>query len=166
MLRRRSTVTALVDRGSILLIIYAAFSEGIVAEIWGQVGLRDLLIVLGLDGAMLAAVLAATTAACRLLGLGRADEIAVVFCGSKKSMAGGIPMANILFPGPGVALVVLPLMLFHQAQLFACAALARRYAARRADQDIARELHARLALPPASLPAGPTRHSELSRSCR
>lgn len=165
-LESHRAVTALVDRGSILLIVYAAFSEGMVAGIWGQVGLRDLLIVLSLDGAMLAAVLAATTAACRLLGLGRADEIAVVFCGSKKSMAGGIPMANILFPGPGVALVVLPLMLFHQAQLFACAALARRYAARRADQDIARELHARLALPPASLPAGPTRHSELSRSCR
>lgn len=165
-LESHRAVTALVDRGSILLIVYAAFGEGMVAGIWGRVGLHDLLIVLSFDGVMLAAMLAATTAACRLLGLDRADEIAVVFCGSKKSMAGGIPMANILFPGPGVALVVLPLMLFHQAQLFACAALARRYAVRLADQDIARELHARLARQPASLPAGPVRCPELNRSCR
>lgn len=154
-LESHRAVTALVDHGSILLIVYAAFSEGIVAGIWGQVGLRDLLIVLGLDGAMLALVLAATTATCRLLGLSREDEIAVVFCSSKKSMAGGISMANILFPGPGVALVVLPLMLFHQAQLFACATLARRYAGRREDPDAFCAGHARLAPAPARLPAGP-----------
>ena len=154
-LERHRAVTAIVDRGSILLIVYAAFGEGMVAGIWGQVGLHDLLIVLGLDGAMLALVLAATTAACRLLGLSREDEITVVFCGSKKSMAGGIPMANILFPGPGVALVVLPLMLFHQAQLFACATLARRYAARREDPDASCAGHARLAPAAARLPAGP-----------
>ena len=53
-----------------------------------------------------------------------------MFCGSKKSMASGIPMANILFPGQAVGLIVLPLMLFHQAQLFACAVLAQRYARR------------------------------------
>ncbi len=79
---------------------------------------------------MLALVLAAMTVACRLLRFSRADEIAIVFCGSKKSMASGIPMANILVPDAGDALVVLPLMLFHQPQLFTCAALARRYAAR------------------------------------
>ena len=57
-----------------------------------------------------------------------------MFCGSKKSMAGGIPMANILFPGHAVGLIVLPLMLFHQAQLFACATLAQRYAQRAANR--------------------------------
>lgn len=155
-LERHGRVIATADRGSILLIVYAAFGEGMVAGIWGQVGLRDLLVVLGLDSAMLAAVLASTAAACRLLGFGREDEIAVVFCGSKKSMAGGIAMANILFPGPGMALFVLPLMLFHQAQLFVCAALARRYAARREDPNAVRAVHAPLAPEPASLPAGRT----------
>ena len=53
-----------------------------------------------------------------------------MFCGSKKSMATGIPMATILFAGHAVGLIVLPLMLFHQAQLFACAVLAQRYARR------------------------------------
>jgi sodium/bile acid cotransporter 7 len=49
-------------------------------------------------------------------------------------MASGLPMANILFPGQAVGLIVLPLMLFHQAQLFVCATLARRYAARAQDR--------------------------------
>jgi sodium/bile acid cotransporter 7 len=55
-----------------------------------------------------------------------------VFCGSKKSLAAGLPMATVLFAGHGagtVGLVVLPLMLFHQIQLMVCAAIARRWAA-------------------------------------
>jgi sodium/bile acid cotransporter 7 len=39
-------------------------------------------------------------------------------------------MAAILFPAHAVGLIVLPLMIFHQVQLFVCAGLARRYAAR------------------------------------
>jgi sodium/bile acid cotransporter 7 len=79
---------------------------------------------------MLALALAITTIAARRFGFSKEDEIAIVFCGSKKSMASGIPMANILFAGQAVSLIVLPLMLFHQAQLMACAAIARRYARR------------------------------------
>jgi len=69
-----------------------------------------------------------TTLAARLLGFSRADEITIVFCGSKKSLASGLPMASVLLAGQPVGLIVLPLMLFHQIQLMACAALARRYA--------------------------------------
>ncbi|MEJ0091917.1 MAG: bile acid:sodium symporter family protein [Methylocella sp.] len=123
-------ITSVVDRGSILLVVYAAFSAGVVAGIWSQVGWESLALVLVLDVAMLAAVLAITTFASRRLGFSKEDEIAIVFCGSKKSMATGIPMANILFPGQAIGLIVLPLMLFHQAQLFACATLAQRYARR------------------------------------
>ena len=79
--------------------------------------------------ALLAAVLLVTTGASRLLGFDPADRITVVFCGSKKSLASGLPMAGVLFAGQSLGLVVLPLMLFHQLQLMVCAALARRYAA-------------------------------------
>ena len=65
-----------------------------------------------------------------MLGFSRGDEIVAVFCGSKKSLASGLPMATVLFAGQSAGLIVLPLMLFHQIQLMACAALARRYAAR------------------------------------
>jgi sodium/bile acid cotransporter 7 len=129
-LLRHKTITSIADRGSVLLVVYAAFSAGMVAGVWSQVSLVSLGLVALLDVAMLGLVLVATTLVSRWSGFSTEDEIAIVFCGSKKSMAGGIPMANILFPGHPVGLIVLPLMLFHQAQLFACAALARRYAQR------------------------------------
>ena len=126
---RHKGPTTLVDRGSILLVVYAAFSEGMVAGIWQAVGAGDLALVLLCDGLLLAAVLGLTTWGARALRFSKADEIAIVFCGSKKSMASGIPMATILFAGSSVSLIVLPLMIFHQVQLFVCAVLARRYAA-------------------------------------
>jgi sodium/bile acid cotransporter 7 len=126
-LLRHKVITSIVDRGSILLVVYAAFSAGVVAGVWSQVSLPALGLILLLDVAMLGAVLGATTFISRRLGFSKEDEIAIVFCGSKKGMASGISMANILFPGHAVGLIVLPLMLFHQAQLFACATLARRY---------------------------------------
>ena len=135
-LDRQKTLTMLVDRGSILLVVYAAFSAGVVAGIWSKVTPQSLALVILLDLLMLAVVLVATTAASRLLRFSKEDEIAIVFCGSKKSMASGLPMANIIFPASAVGLIVLPLMLFHQMQLMVCAALARRYA-RRAEDAIA-----------------------------
>ena len=60
-------------------------------------------------------------------GFNRADEITIVFCGSKKSLANRVPMANVMFPAASVGVMVLPLMIFHQIQLMVCAVLARRY---------------------------------------
>jgi sodium/bile acid cotransporter 7 len=136
-LLRQPHMTAVVDRGSILVVVYAAFSAGMVAGIWHQLSLGSLLAILAVDLLILAVVIFATTWMSRRLAFSIEDEIAAVFCGSKKSMAGGIPMAAILFPGHAVGLIVLPLMLFHQAQLFVCAALARRYGSRRSpDSDL------------------------------
>jgi sodium/bile acid cotransporter 7 len=129
-LHRHPHLTSGVDRGSVLIIVYAAFSAGMVAGIWGQLSVSYLAAVLLIDLAVLALVIATTTFASRRLGFSAEDEIAIVFCGSKKSMAGGIPMAAILFPGHALGMIVLPIMIFHQAQLFVCATLARRYAKR------------------------------------
>ena len=125
---RHKTLLGLVDRGSILLVVYAAFSEGVTQGIWRQLDLADLGRLVAVDGALLAAVLAITTYGSRLLGFSRADEVTIVFCGSKKSLASGLPMATVLLAGQSVGLIVLPLMLFHQIQLMVCAALAKRYA--------------------------------------
>ena len=129
-LNRHKTLTRMVDRGSILIVVYSAFSAGVVAGIWSRVSVTDLLIVLVFGLVLLGIIILGTTIASRVLGFDTADEISIVFCGSKKSMATGIPMATILFAGHAVGLIVLPLMLFHQAQLFVCAVLARRYARR------------------------------------
>jgi sodium/bile acid cotransporter 7 len=119
-----------VDRGSILLVVYGAFSAGVVGGIWGRLGVGSLMYLLMVDAALLAVVLVLTTVAARKLRFSAEDEIVVVFCGSKKSLASGLPMATVLFSASNVGTVVLPLMLFHQIQLIVCAWLARRYASR------------------------------------
>jgi sodium/bile acid cotransporter 7 len=128
---RHDRITGLVDRCSILLIVYTAFSESVANGIWRQIDLRGLLAVGLADLVLLALVLAIMTLASQRLGFSREDEIAIVFCGSKKSLASGVPMVNVLFPAQAVGMIVLPLMLFHQIQLMVCATLARRYLAQR-----------------------------------
>lgn len=126
----QKTLTMVFDRGSILLVVYSAFSAGVVAGIWSKVTPQSLALVIVFDLVILGLVLVFTTAVSRLLRFPVEDEIAIVFCGSKKSMASGLPMANIIFSASTVGLIVLPLMLFHQMQLMVCAALARRYGQR------------------------------------
>jgi solute carrier family 10 (sodium/bile acid cotransporter), member 7 len=130
LLARHRQIVNFVDRGSVLLVVYVAFSEGMTQGIWRQIGASDMATLLLVCLALLAAVLVLTTCSARALGFARADEIAAVFCGSKKSLASGLPMAAVLLAGQSAGLIVLPLMLFHQIQLMACAALARRYAGR------------------------------------
>ena len=120
--------TGVVDRGSVLLVVYSAFSAGVVGGIWHQISLAQFAAVLAVDGAILATVLSTATWVSRRLRFPTADRVIVIFCGSKKSIATGIPMAAVLFAGKDVSLIVLPAMLFHQIQLMVCAVLSRRYA--------------------------------------
>jgi sodium/bile acid cotransporter 7 len=127
---RNKAVLGWVDRGSILLMVYAAFSEAVVGGIWSKVTAGELAALAAVCIALLAVVLATTVTAARMMGFSKADEITIVMCGSKKSLASGVPMASILFPAATAGVIVLPLMLFHQIQLMACAYIAQRYAAR------------------------------------
>ncbi|MDF1585984.1 bile acid:sodium symporter family protein [Marinimicrococcus flavescens] len=127
---RHKAVLGHLDRGTILLVVYAAFSHAVVTGLWRQLSPATLGLLLLVCAVLLAVVLVATTVASRLLGFSHEDEVAAVFCGSKKTLASGVPMAAVLFPAGMVGLAVLPLMLFHQLQLMVCAAMAHRYAAR------------------------------------
>ena len=115
------------DQTSILLVVYSAFSEAVVNGIWHKVGVGSLLFIVLFSIVLLAIVIVINVFAARKFGFNKADEITIVFCGSKKSLANGIPMANILFPTSVIGMMVLPLMIFHQIQLMVCAVLARRY---------------------------------------
>ncbi|GAA1985238.1 bile acid:sodium symporter family protein [Kitasatospora viridis] len=140
-MRRHRAVLGLVDRGSILLVVYSAFGAAVVGGVWGMLSLPRLGALLLVEAALLALVLGATLLLGRRLGFARADVVVLVFCGSKKSLASGVPMASVLFPGAAAGALVLPLMLFHQVQLMVCAVLARRWGARAAaaePQDAAR----------------------------
>ncbi|NVN12686.1 bile acid:sodium symporter family protein [Nguyenibacter vanlangensis] len=138
---RNKRLLSMTDRGSILIVVYTAFSEAVIQGLWHKLPLSQIGLVLLVDAALLAAVLFVTTLGSRVLGFSPTDEAAIVFCGSKKTLASGVPMANVLFAPATVGLVVLPLMIYHQIQLFVCAVLARRYAAaqnqRQASQDTA-----------------------------
>ena len=129
-LAKHAAPIKLVDRGSILLVVYAAFSEGMTAHIWSTTSVAQIAIVVGLSCAMLAVVLFATAGAGRGLRFTWPDQIVIIFCGSKKSLASGLPMATVLFADDSVGLIVLPLMIFHQIQLVVCAMLAQKFAAK------------------------------------
>lgn len=125
--RHRQLVTR-VDRGVILLVVYTAFSAAVVAGLWTRLSISDLAIIAAVCAVLLAAVLLLTRLAARLAGLPRPDAIVLLFCGSKKSLASGVPMAGALFPAAQVGVVILPLMLFHQLQLIVCSVIAARLA--------------------------------------
>ncbi len=125
---RRKAMLTIVDRGSILLVVYSAFGAAVVEGLWHRLSPFDLGIILALCVILLAVVLLATWGIGRAMGLKREDAIVLQFCGSKKSLASGVPMAGVLFPAAQVGVILLPLMLFHQIQLIACAVIARRYA--------------------------------------
>ena len=133
-IHRRKQILGLVDRGSILLVVYTAFSAAVIEGLWKQVPLQALAGLLAVCAVLLACALFLTGWFARRLGFDKADEITIVFCGSKKSLASGIPMAKVLFASHAVGAIVLPLMLFHQMQLMVCAVLAQRYA-RRVEPD-------------------------------
>ncbi|WP_156405231.1 bile acid:sodium symporter family protein [Sphingomonas sp. Root710] len=123
---RNKKLLTIADRGSILLIIYAAFSRGMVSGVWSQIEPSDLAILLVVLGLLLSCVLLITKWASRsVFRFSAPDEVVLQFCGSTKSLASGLPIASVLFSGGGVGLIILPLMLFHQMQLIVCAILAR-----------------------------------------
>lgn len=124
---RHKKILGLVDRGSILLVVYTAFSEGMVRGIWNQVSAARLGGLLAVEAVLLAVMLLLTWYGAKALGFRRGDRIAIQFAGSKKSLASGLPMASVLF-GAHASLAVLPLMLFHQMQLMVCAVIAKRRA--------------------------------------
>lgn len=125
---RNKKLLSMTDRGSILIVVYTAFSEAIVQGLWNRLPLSELGLIALVDFVLLVIVLLVTAWGSRALKFSRADEVTIVFCGSKKTLASGVPMANVLFPAASVGFVVLPLMLYHQIQLFVCAWLARRFA--------------------------------------
>lgn len=127
---RHKPVLRYVDQGSILLVVYTAFSAAVIQGLWHQVPLPALAGLVVACCVLLALALVATNLLGRWLGFPLEDRITIIFCGSKKSLATGVPMASVLFASSTVGVILLPLMLFHQIQLMVCAVLAQRYSQR------------------------------------
>ena len=117
------------DQVIILLIVYAAFSQSVVDALWSRIPPVSVALTAVLCFVLLMIVLAVTVFVARRLRFCRRDEIAAVFCGSKKSLASGLPLAKVLFvAAPGFGMIVLPIMFYNQIQILVGALIARRYA--------------------------------------
>jgi sodium/bile acid cotransporter 7 len=119
-----------VDQSSVFLVVYTAFSHAVVEGIWSKLPLVQFAALVFACAVLLALVLGLTHYLAKRLGFNMEDRITILFAGSKKSLATGVPMAQVLFAGAAIGPVLLPLMLFHQIQLMVCAVLAKRFAAR------------------------------------
>lgn len=127
--------TTLVDKGVILLLVWCSFSDSVADGLWSKHGLSLIAITLVGAALFLFPMLWFTKRVAKAMGFPVEDEIVAVFCGSKKTLASGVPMARLLFGGdPALGVLVLPIMFYHQLQLFVCSLMARQYAARTAAQ--------------------------------
>jgi solute carrier family 10 (sodium/bile acid cotransporter), member 7 len=116
------------DQGSILMVVYGAFSSAVVAGLWQQVSVATLLLLILVCSVLLTIVMLLALWLPKWLGFNTADQRTIFFCGSKKTLASGVPMAQILFIGQPLGMIVLPIMLFHQIQLMVCGIIANYWA--------------------------------------
>ena len=124
--KRQNAILANIDRGTIVLSIYSAFSLAVISGIWQAVPLQTLLLLGLLCALLLTGVLLLTHWLGTTLGFVQADVSTIQFCGSLKSLVSGVPMARVLFTGPEIGMALLPLMIYHQMQLMSGAWLAKR----------------------------------------
>lgn len=124
---RHKALIGVTDRSTIIVAVYGAFSAAVLEGLWHKLPPAALALLVGVNAVLLAIGLSFTWGLGRALGFNRADRIAIQFCGTKKSLLQGVPMAKVLFLGPQTGVILLPIMLFHQMQLMACAFIARRY---------------------------------------
>lgn len=121
----------LVDRGTILLLVYTSFCDSFQQGVWTGHGVGQVVLMAVVCTVLFAVVMGFTAFVSRALGFGRADQIAAIFCGSKKTLASGVPMAKLIFgTHPGLGLILLPIMIYHPLQLIVCGVLAQRWGRR------------------------------------
>jgi sodium/bile acid cotransporter 7 len=126
---RHKAFIHVVDRLTILLLVYTSFCDSIRLGVLSAHGLTP--VVMTLVGSLILFIMVMSICAfvCDRLHFTPPDRIAAIFCGSKKTLASGVPMAQLIFVGrPGLGLILLPIMIYHPMQLLICGALATRWA--------------------------------------
>lgn len=126
-MKKRPEIVKFFDQGSILMVVYGAFSSAVVAGLWHQVSLTTLLLLIIACSVLLTVVMLLALFVPRWIGFDKADQKTIFFCGSKKTLASGVPMAQILFIGQPIGMIVLPIMIFHQIQLMVCGIVANMW---------------------------------------
>jgi sodium/bile acid cotransporter 7 len=117
LIAHRPTLTTIVDKGTILLAVYGAFSAATVDGVWHRIPAGEIVLLALVLLPLLATILALAWGVGRLGGFSRADRATILFCGSVKGLVSGVPMARILFPGAAAGIVIVPIMIYHAMQL-------------------------------------------------
>jgi sodium/bile acid cotransporter 7 len=128
---RHKKLINVADRGTILVLVYTSFCDSMAWGVWSGKGINN--VAYALIGSMVLfwVVFGIVGFTCDRLGFSWTDRIAAVFCGSKKTLASGVPMAQLMFgSNPSLSLILLPIIVYHPMQLIICGALASRWARR------------------------------------
>ncbi len=125
---RHKSRISVVDRLTILMLVYTSMCDSFKQRVWSGHGSGQIVAIALVCAALFALVMVLTAAASRALGFTREDRIAAIFCGSKKTLASGVPMAKLIFGAhPGLGMILLPIMIYHPLQLIVCGVLAQRW---------------------------------------
>ena len=127
-MQKQPKIVKFFDQGSILMVVYGAFSSAVVAGLWQQLSGWHLFSLIMACSVLLTIVMLLAWYVPKWLGFSQADQKTIFFCGSKKTLASGVPMAQILFIGQPLGMIVLPIMIFHQIQLMVCGIIANHWA--------------------------------------
>ena len=122
----KSKATKIVDRGSIWMVVYSAFSRGVVSGVWSNVSAWEIVFLTLFSCALVVAMLWLTRILPETLRFPREDRVAIQMCGTQKSLATGLPMATVIFGGASLGVLIIPLMIYHMCQLVICSAYASR----------------------------------------
>ncbi|MBS0632356.1 MAG: bile acid:sodium symporter [Verrucomicrobia bacterium] len=134
---RHKPAINLADRATILLLVYTSFCDSFKEGIWSGHGPGLICGVIAGTFFLFVAVMLIMGRAARALHFSREDRIAAMFCGSKKTLASGVPMAKLIFAGhPGIGLILLPIMIYHPLQLVICGVLAQRWGREVSDKNV------------------------------
>ena len=133
-MQKRPKIVKVFDQGSILMVVYGAFSSAVVAGLWSQISMSTLMLLILACSVLLTLIMLLSLYIPKWLGFNVADQKTIFFCGSKKTLASGVPMAQILFIGQPIGMIVLPIMIFHQIQLMVCGVIAN-YWSKQSEQD-------------------------------
>ncbi|KAF1025461.1 MAG: hypothetical protein GAK29_01902 [Acinetobacter bereziniae] len=135
LMQKMPKIVKVFDQGSILMVVYGAFSGAVVAGLWHQVSVSTLIYLVLACSVLLTVIMLLALYIPKWLGFSKADQISIFFCGSKKTLASGVPMAQILFIGQPLGMIVLPIMIFHQIQLMVCGVIANYWSKQQQDND-------------------------------
>ncbi|MDR0236120.1 bile acid:sodium symporter family protein [Acinetobacter sp.] len=135
LMQKMPKIVKVFDQGSILMVVYGAFSGAVVAGLWHQVSVSTLIYLVLACSVLLTVIMLLALYIPKWLGFSKADQISIFFCGSKKTLASGVPMAQILFIGQPLGMIVLPIMIFHQIQLMVCGVIANYWSKQQQNND-------------------------------